>query len=224
MNKAERELFRNFLKARNIYQMFNTNYRNSRLAINPPTVEGFLDTVKAENAIPGSFVYPKGLYGRDFWLAINEEWLEELNAEKEEKRKEDCLADLGLEVVEMKENRGNFGLPAGKCSLNLRNGNKLTLNIEDSKRVAKKLSTKMLLTRSRQTMDVVLMFNRQKGLDVRFRITRGGGTSSLQFNNVELAERLTELLGLDTEKNDYFLLDIELLTETKDFLLFLVRK
>ena len=84
--------------------------------------------------------------------------------------------------------------------------------------VAKKLSTHMLLTRSRQSTDVVLMFNRQKGIEVKFR----AGSSSLQFNNVDLACHLIELLELDIKK-EYFLLDIELLSETKDYLLFMIK-
>ena len=85
--------------------------------------------------------------------------------------------------------------------------------------IAKKLSTHMLLTRSRQTTDVVLMFNRTRGVEVKFR----AGTSSLQFNNVELANHLVELLNLDPEQ-EYFHLGIELLAETKDYLLFMIRK
>ena len=77
----------------------------------------------------------------------------------------------------------------------------------------------MLLTRSRQSTDVVLMFNRQKGIEVKFR----AGSSSLQFNNAELASHLVDLLNLDTEKA-YFLLDIKLLSETKDYLLFTIKK
>ena len=77
----------------------------------------------------------------------------------------------------------------------------------------------MLLTRSRQTTDVVLMFNRTRGVDVKFK----AGSNSLQFNNAELANRLIELLSLDPEK-EYFQLGIELLAETKDYLLFMLRK
>ena len=77
----------------------------------------------------------------------------------------------------------------------------------------------MLLTRSRKTTDVVLMFNRQKGIEVKFR----AGSSSLMFNNAELASHLIDLLDLDPEQT-YFLLDIELLAETKDYLLFKIKK
>ena len=85
--------------------------------------------------------------------------------------------------------------------------------------IAKKHSTHMLLTLSRQTTDVVLMFNRQRGIEVKFK----PGTSGLQFNNTELANHLIDLLALDP-KQEYFLLGIELLTETKDHLLFLLKK
>ena len=126
---------------------------------------------------------------------------------------------LDLEIIDVKAKSSSQGLPKNTCSLSLRGGNRLTLNIEHSKMVAKKLSTHMLLTRSRNTTDVVLMFNRTKGLEVKFK----PGTSSLQFNNAELASRLMELLNLDPEE-EYFHIGIEVLTETKDFLLFVLKK
>ena len=77
----------------------------------------------------------------------------------------------------------------------------------------------MLLTRSRQTTDVVLMFNRQRGIEVKFR----PGTTGLMFNNTELANHLIDLLELNP-KQEYFQLGIELLAETKDHLLFMLKK
>jgi hypothetical protein len=62
------------------------------------------------------------------------------------------------------------------------------------------------------------MFNRQKGIEVKFRT----GSSSLQFNNAELASHLIDLLDLDPEQT-YFLLGIEVLSETKDYLLFKIK-
>jgi hypothetical protein len=43
------------------------------------------------------------------------------------------------------------------------------------------------------------------------------------FNNAELASHLIDLLDLDPEQG-YFMLDIELLAETKDYLLFKIKK
>ena len=136
-----------------------------------------------------------------------------------EKAESDQLESLGLEIIDVHSRSSCLGLPKNTCSLSLKGGNRFTLNMEHSKMVAKKLSTHMLLTRSRQTTDVVLMFNRQKGIEVKFRT----GSSSLQFNNAELASHLIDLLDLDPEQG-YFLLDIELLSETKDYLLFMIKK
>ena len=85
--------------------------------------------------------------------------------------------------------------------------------------IAKKLSTHMLLTRSRQTTDVVLMFNRTRGIEVKFKT----GSNNLQFNNTGLAHNLVDLLHLDPQE-EYFQLSLELLAETKDYLLFMLRK
>ena len=136
-----------------------------------------------------------------------------------EKTESDQLESFGLEIIDIKSKNSGLGLPKNTCSLSLRGGNRLTLNLEHSKMVAKKLSTHMLLTRSRKTTDVVLMFNRQKGIEVKFR----SGSSSLLFNNAELASHLIDLLDLNPAK-EYFLLDIELLSETKDYLLFMIKK
>jgi hypothetical protein len=199
--------------------MFSQNYRQNRLSVNPPTLEAYLDQAKAESVIPQAFIYPKSIYGRDFWLAIHEEWNERLSQLRADHNETEQLESLGLEIIDVKSKSSCLGLPKDTCSLSLRGGKRLTLNVEHSKMVAKKLSTHMLLTRSRQTTDVVLMFNRVRGIEVKFK----SGNSGLQFNNAELANHLIELLDLDPEK-EYFQLGIELLTETKDYLLFMLKR
>ena len=219
MNKTEIKDFKKFLKERNVDLMFNTNYRQNRLTVNPPTLEEYLEKARVENVIPQAFVYPQKLYGKAFWLSIHEEWMEMIQQSRAEKAESDQLESFGLEIIDVKSRSTCLGLPKDTCSLSLNGGKRLTLNMEHSKMVAKKLSTHMLLTRSRKTTDVVLMFNRQKGIEVKFR----AGSSSLQFNNAELASNLIDLLDLNPEQS-YFLLGIELLAETKDYLLFKIIK
>ena len=219
MTKDEIKDFKKFLHEKNIFLMFTQNYRNNRLTINPPTLDAYLEKARVENVIPQAFVYPKSIYDKDFWLAMHEEWLKRISAKRADRSEATQLDSLDLEIIDVKSRTSCLGLPKDTCSLSLNGGKRLTLNMEHSKMVAKKLSTHMLLTRSRRTTDVVLMFNRQKGIEVKFR----AGSSSLQFNNVELANHLIDLLDLDPEQN-YFLLDIELLSETKDYLLFVIKK
>ena len=199
--------------------MFSQYYRTNHLTSNPATLEAYLEKAKAESVIPLAFVYPKTIYGKDFWLAIHEEWNQHLQEERAERSEADQLSSLGLEVIDIQTRITCTGLPKNTCSLSLRGGKRFSLNLEHSKMVAKKLSTHMLLTRSRQTTDVVLMFNRQRGIEVKFK----PGSSSLQFNNAELANQLIKLLELDPEK-EYFQIGIEVLTESKDYLLFMLKK
>ena len=199
--------------------MFSQYYRQNHLTSNPPTLEAYLEKAKAETVIPLAFVYPKTIYGKDFWLSVHEEWNRMLSDQRADRSEAQQLASLDLEIIDVKSKSSCLGLPKDTCSLSLRGGKRLTLNMEHSKMVAKKLSTHMLLTRSRQTQDVVLMFNRQKGIEEKFK----PGSSSLQFNNSELANRLIEFLDLDPEK-EYFQIGIEVLAETKDYLLFMLRK
>ena len=219
MNKIEIKDFKKFLNERNVLLMFCTCYRQHHLTVNPPTLDEYLEKARVENVIPQAFVYPQKLYGKEFWLSIHDEWIKQIQQSRAEKEESDQLESLGLEIIDVQSKTNNHGLPKNTCSLSLKGGNRLTLNMEHSKMVAKKLSTHMLLTRSRQSTDVVLMFNRQKGIEVKFR----AGSSSLQFNNADLACHLIELLELDIKK-EYFLLDIELLSETKDYLLFMIKK
>ena len=219
MTNSEKKDFKKFMTDRNFYLMFCNTYRRYKMAINPQTIDGYLDSVKAENVIPQAFVYPKTKFGKDFWLGVHEDWLAVLENRRENRSGLDMMDRLDLEEIELVGRNICSGLPKNTCSLNLKNGNRLSLNIEHSKLVAKKLSTKMLLTRSRMTTDVVLMFNRQRGIEVKFK----PGSSSLQFNNAELANQLIKLLELDPEK-EYFQIGIEVLTETKDYLLFMLKK
>lgn len=219
MTRTEIQEFKRFLHVRELFGMFSQYYRQNHLTSNPPTLEAYLEKAKAETVIPLAFVYPKTIYGKDFWLSVHEEWNRMLSDQRADRSEAQQLASLDLEIIDVKSKSSCLGLPKDTCSLSLRGGKRLTLNMEHSKMVAKKLSTHMLLTRSRQTQDVVLMFNRVRGVEVKFK----PGSSGLQFNNAELANHLIELLDLDPEK-EYFQIGIEVLAETKDYLLFMLRK
>ena len=219
MTRTEIQEFKRFLHVRELFGLFSQYYRQNHLTSNPPTLEAYLEKAKAETVIPLAFVYPKTIYGKDFWLAVHEEWNQHLSEIRADCNEAEQLNSLDLEIIDIKPKTNCLGLPKNTCSLSLKGGKRFTLNLEHSKMVAKKLSTHMLLTLSRQTQDVVLMFNRQKGIEVKFK----PGTSGLQFNNAELASHLIELLDLNPEK-EYFLIGIEVLAETKDYLLFMLKK
>ena len=158
MNKSEIKDFKKFLNERNVLLMFCTCYRQHHLTVNPPTLDEYLEKARVENVIPQAFVYPQKLYGKEFWLSIHDEWIKQIQQSRAEKEESDQLESLGLEIIDVQSKTNNHGLPKNTCSLSLKGGNRLTLNMEHSKMVAKKLSTHMLLTRSRQSTDVVLMF------------------------------------------------------------------
>lgn len=219
MTHSEINEFKKFMTDRHVYIIFATLYRNHRLTINPTVMDDYLERARPENVIPQAFVFPANLYGRDFWLEIHQEWMKEFEKIRQTQQNEKCMEGLDLEIIDLKEKQSNLGLPKNTCSLSLRNCYRLTLNMEHSKMVAKKNATRMMLTRSRQTADVVLLFNRSKGIEVKYRTS----TNSLQFNNAELAERLVELLALDPDR-EYFHIGIEVLAETKDNLLFMLKR
>ncbi len=207
------------MEDQNAYMVFEKTYNDNRMSFNPKKLDDYLEQTRADIVIPQAFIYPKGIYGKDFWLALNKEWTTLLKQKRAEHSEEVQLESLDLEVIDVPTRSVCTGLPKDTCSLSLRGSKRLTLNMEHSKMVAKKLSTHMLVTRSRKTKDVVLVFNRQRGIEVKFK----PGYNGLLFNNAELCIRLTELLELDTDQ-EYFQLGIELLDETKDYLLFMLKK
>ena len=219
MNRTEIQEFKKFLNVRELFTTFSQNYYKNHMTVNPPTLEAYLEKAKAECVIPLAFIYPQPPYGKEFWLAVHEEWNQHLSEIRAECNEAEQLDNFDLEVIDIKSKATCLGLPKNTCSLSLKGGKRFTMNLEHSKMLAKKLSTRMLLTRRRQTTDVVLMFNRTRGIEVKFK----PGSSSLQFNNAELAGHLIELLNLDPEK-EYFQIGIELLAETKDYLLFMLKK
>lgn len=221
MTNSEKKEFKSFMIEKRIYLLFCNTYHKHKFSINPSLIENYLDSVKAENVILQAFTYHHLKHGKDFWLGIHEDWLTVLDNRRENRSEMDMMDRFGLEEIELVGRNASSGLPKNTCSLNLRNGNILSLNKEQSMMVIKKLSTKMLLTRSRKTTDVVLIFNRVKGVDLKTRSSRE--KNSLQVNNIDMAEHLLDLLELDTDK-DYFQLHCELLTETKDMILFKLTK
>ena len=218
MTQSEIRDFKKFMNDQDTFVVFEKYYNENRMTFNPKKLEDYLELTRADIVIPQAFIYPKGIYGKDFWMKLNDEWKKLLNLKRAEHSEAVQLSGLDLEVIDVPSRIVCTGLPKNTCSLSLRGGKRLTLNVEHSKMIAKKLSTHMLVTRSRKTKDVVLMFNRQRGIEVKFK----SGSNGLVFNNVELCIKLMELLELDPEK-DYFQLGIELLDETKDYLLFLLK-
>ena len=139
MNRTEIQEFKRFLHVRELFGMFSQYYRTNHLTSNPPTLEAYLEKAKAESVIPLAFVYPKTIYGKDFWLAIHEEWNQHLQEERAERSEADQLSSLGLEVIDIQSRTTCTGLPKNTCSLSLRGGKRFSLNLEHSKMVAKKL-------------------------------------------------------------------------------------
>ena len=219
MTQSEIRDFKKFMNDQDAFMVFEKTYNENRMTFNPKKLEDYLELTRADIVIPQAFIYPKGIYGKDFWMTLNMEWTTLLKQKRAEHSEAVQLSGLDLEVIDVPSRTICTGLPKDTCSLSLRGGKRLTLNVEHSKMVAKKLSTHMLVTRSRKTKDVVLMFNRQRGIEVKFK----SGNSGLQFNNAELANQLIKLLDLDPEK-EYFQIGIEVLTESKDYLLFMLKK
>ena len=147
MTKNEIRDFKKFLDEQNAYLVFEKTYSQNRMSINPKNLEDYLEQTRADIVIPQAFIYPKGIYGRDFWLALNKEWIKLLNQKRAEHNEAMQLDSLHLEIIDIKSKSTCQGLPKNTCSLSLRGGKRLTLNMEHSKMIAKKLSTHMLLTR-----------------------------------------------------------------------------
>ena len=133
MTQNEIKDFKKFMVEQNAFMVFERIYSQNRMSINPKNLEDYLELTRADIVIPQAFIYPKGIYGRDFWLALNKEWTKQLNQKRAEHSEAIQLDSLDLEVVDIKSKNTCLGLPKNTCSLSLRGGKRLTLNMEHSK-------------------------------------------------------------------------------------------
>lgn len=129
MNRTEIQEFKRFLHVRELFGMFSQYYRTNHLTSNPASLDAYLEKAKPESVIPLAFVYPKTIYGKDFWLAIHEEWNQYLQEQRAERSEADQLSSLGLEVIDIQTRTTCTGLPKNTCSLSLRGGKRFSLNL-----------------------------------------------------------------------------------------------
>ena len=103
MNRKEISEFKKFLSEKQLYGMFTLNYRQYRLTNNPSNMEDYLERAKAESVISMAFIYTKSLYGKDFWLSLQEEWIRNLRKQHYEFREMEQLESLDLEIIDIKQ-------------------------------------------------------------------------------------------------------------------------
>ena len=84
MTQNEIKDFKKFMVEQNAFMVFERIYSQNRMSINPKNLEDYLELTRADIVIPQAFIYPKGIYGRDFWLALNKEWTTLLNQKRAE--------------------------------------------------------------------------------------------------------------------------------------------
>ena len=117
MTRTEIQEFKRFLHVRELFGMFSQYYRQNHLTSNPPTLEAYLEKAKPGTVIPLAFVYPKTIYGKDFWLAVHEEWNQHLSEIRADCSEAEQLNSLDLEIIDIKPKTSCLGLPKNTCSL-----------------------------------------------------------------------------------------------------------
>ena len=71
MTQTEIRDFKKFMNDQNAYMVFEKYYNENRMTFNPKRLDDYLERTRADIVIPQAFIYPKGIYGKDFWLALN---------------------------------------------------------------------------------------------------------------------------------------------------------
>ena len=122
MNKTEIKDFKQFLKERNVFLMFSQNYRQNHLSFS--LKQWSYTYSRPKPSVIQAFVYPKSVYGKDFWLYIHEEWTARLYQLRNTHYNTDQLNSLDLEVIDIKQQKINLGLPKNTCSLSIEGGNR----------------------------------------------------------------------------------------------------
>lgn len=216
MTKEEIKLFENFLKQKNVLNVFFNIYSQNRMMVNPVDCDEYLLKARADRVIPLAFTYPRSVYDKDFWLKIHQEWVTMLQEAKAQHVEKDLMEQLDLDFVDL-EHRASSCIPMNCCSVMNERNHRLALNHEHSLEVISKGFTRMSLARSQSTGGVVLMFNKLKGLRIR---TYGHDKmSNVVVNSVDLCEKLERMLGLEPSP-ERTLLKCNMLTASKDYVVF----
>ena len=126
MTQTEIRDFKKFMNDQNAYMVFEKTYNENRMTFNPKRLDDYLERTRADIVIPQAFIYPKGIYGKDFWLALNREWTSLLKQKRAEHSEAVQLDGLDLEVIEVPMKNICTGLPKDTCSLSLRGGKRST--------------------------------------------------------------------------------------------------
>ena len=101
MTQNEIRDFKKFLDEQNAYLVFEKTYKENRMSINPKKLEDYLELTRADIVIPQAFIYPKGIYGKDFWMTLNMEWTTLLKQKRAEHSEAVQLEGLDLEVIDV---------------------------------------------------------------------------------------------------------------------------
>ena len=216
MTKEEIKLFENFLKQKNVLNVFFNIYSENRMLVNPVDCDEYLLKARADRVIPLAFTYPRSVYDKDFWLNLHQEWVSMLQEMKAQHVEKDLMEQLDLDFVEL-VHRVSSAIPKNYCSLMNDRNHRLALNHEHSKEVIDRGFTRMSLARSQSTGNVVLMFNKVKG--IRIRTYGHEQMTSVVVNSVDLCEKLERMLGVESSP-ERTLLKCHLLAASKDYVVF----
>ena len=66
MTQTEIRDFKKFMNDQNAYMVFEKYYNENRMTFNPKRLDDYLERTRADIVIPQAFIYPKGIYGKDF--------------------------------------------------------------------------------------------------------------------------------------------------------------
>ena len=63
MKHSEIQMFMQFLSDKKISEVFAETYKKNHLMTNPPSLDDYLERIRAENVIPQAFSYPNNYFG-----------------------------------------------------------------------------------------------------------------------------------------------------------------
>ena len=101
MTQSEIRDFKKFMNDQNAFMVFEKTYNENRMTFNPKKLEDYLELTRADIVIPQAFIYPKGIYGKDFWMTLNMEWTTLLKKKRAEHSEAVQLSGLDLEVIDV---------------------------------------------------------------------------------------------------------------------------
>lgn len=204
MTNKDIEKFKAFLNRNGVFQTFAAYYKQNRRT--KVSVEDYLKIIGKEDALKEAFPFEKGngLFNKDFWIDLNNKWL---NAFTETPKEENSQDDDFTIIPIASSGRGPKARIGDKqASITWRNNRSLTFSQAISEEIRKRNYDTANLGINKAHKYVIILRHGGTGMNITLGNEERGRNCRIQ--NKCLVDKLRELFNLQDDSLSPYLIEI----------------